>query len=131
MPSRYGSQAAPRTADESSKFSVALRITIGAVSALRARRQESDRKAATLASCLALLTNGYVLAMVFAIFVYVGAEVSVSAGMILPGRGVLPGGSRTVRFDALQRIGVGISRLGTSKATTIGAYEFAMRRLGV
>ena len=43
----------------------------------------------------------------------------------------IPGGSRTVRFDALQRIGVGISRLGTSEATAIGAYEFALRRLGV
>ena len=64
-------------------YSVALLITIAAVSMLRVRRQESDRKAATFASCLALLKNGYVLAMVFAIFVYVGAEVSVSAGIPL------------------------------------------------
>ncbi len=42
----------------------------------------------------------------------------------------LPGGARSVRFDALQRVGVGISRLGTSEATAIGACEFALRRLG-
>jgi glucokinase len=40
------------------------------------------------------------------------------------------GGGRAVRFDALQRVGVGISRLGTSEATAIGAYEYALRRLG-
>ncbi len=42
----------------------------------------------------------------------------------------VPCSSRTVRFDALQRVGVGISRLGTSEATAIGAYAFALRRLG-
>jgi glucokinase len=41
----------------------------------------------------------------------------------------VPGSSRKVRFDALQRTGVGISRLGTSEATAIGAYAFALRRL--
>jgi glucokinase len=34
-----------------------------------------------------------------------------------------------VRFDGLQRTGVGISRLGTSQATAIGAYSFALSRL--
>jgi glucokinase len=41
----------------------------------------------------------------------------------------VPGSSRKVKFDALQRTGVGISRLGTSEATAIGAYAFALRRL--
>jgi glucokinase len=41
----------------------------------------------------------------------------------------VPGSSRTVRFDGLQRTGVGISRLGTSEATAIGAYAFALSRL--
>jgi len=64
-------------------YAVALLITVLAVSALHLRRQEPEHKAATLASCLALLKNGYVLAMVGAIFLYVGAEVSVSAGIPL------------------------------------------------
>jgi glucokinase len=41
----------------------------------------------------------------------------------------VPGGSRKVKFDGLQRVGVGISRLGTSEATAIGAYAFALSRL--
>ncbi len=41
----------------------------------------------------------------------------------------VPGSTRTVRFDGMQRTGVGISRLGTSEATAIGAYAFALRRL--
>ena len=41
----------------------------------------------------------------------------------------VPGVARTVRFDGLQRVGVGISRLGTSEATAIGAYAYALTRL--
>ncbi len=41
----------------------------------------------------------------------------------------VPRSSRTVKFDALQRTGVGISRLGTSEATAIGAYAFALAHL--
>jgi glucokinase len=41
----------------------------------------------------------------------------------------VPGGTRKVRFDGLQRTGVGISRLGTSEATAVGAYAFALQRL--
>jgi glucokinase len=41
----------------------------------------------------------------------------------------VPGSSRKVRFDGLQRTGVGISRLGTSEATAIGAYVFALKKL--
>jgi len=41
----------------------------------------------------------------------------------------VPGSSRKVKFDGLQRVGVGISRLGTSEATAIGAYAFALSRI--
>ncbi|MBI4875596.1 MAG: ROK family protein [Acidobacteria bacterium] len=41
----------------------------------------------------------------------------------------VPRSSRRIRFDGLQRTGVGISRLGTSEATAIGAYSFALNRL--
>lgn len=41
----------------------------------------------------------------------------------------VPGSGRTIRFDGLQRTGVGITRLGTSEATAIGAYAFALARL--
>jgi glucokinase len=41
----------------------------------------------------------------------------------------VPGSSRTLRFDGMQRVGVGISRLGTSEATAIGAYAFALNQL--
>jgi fucose permease len=64
-------------------YAVAILITLLAVAALRVERKEPEHKAATLASCLALLKNGYVLAMVAAIFLYVGAEVCVSAGIPL------------------------------------------------
>ena len=41
----------------------------------------------------------------------------------------VPGSSRTARYDAFPRIGVGLSRLGTSEAVAIGAYAFALRKL--
>ena len=45
-----------------------------------------------------------------------------------------PGGgsakARTLRYDALPRIGVGLSRLGTSQAVCLGAYVFALKELG-
>lgn len=41
----------------------------------------------------------------------------------------VPGTKRTVKYDPLQRIGVGISRLGTSEAIAIGAYAFALKNL--
>ena len=64
-------------------YAVAILVTLLAVAALRIDRKESEHQAATLASCLALLKNGYILAMVSAIFLYVGAEVCVSAGIPL------------------------------------------------
>ncbi len=42
----------------------------------------------------------------------------------------IPDSSRTLEYDPLQRIGVGISRLGTSEAISLGAYAFAIDRLG-
>lgn len=64
-------------------YAAAIAITIVAVATLKVTEQKPDRPAATLASCLALLANPYVLSMVAAIFLYVGAEVSVSAGIPL------------------------------------------------
>jgi glucokinase len=42
---------------------------------------------------------------------------------------LVPGSGRKVRYDPLQRIGVGMSRLGTSEAVAIGACAFALRKL--
>ncbi len=42
---------------------------------------------------------------------------------------LVPGSGRKVAYDPLQRIGVGLSRLGTSKATALGAYAFALSML--
>jgi glucokinase len=41
----------------------------------------------------------------------------------------VPGGKRQIKYDPLQRLGVGVSRLGTSEAVAIGAYSFALRKL--
>jgi len=41
----------------------------------------------------------------------------------------VPGSTRTVQYDPLQRIGVGMSRLGTSEAVSIGAYAYAIHKL--
>ncbi len=41
----------------------------------------------------------------------------------------VPGGQRKLKYDPLARIGVGMSRLGTSEAVAIGAYAFALRKL--
>jgi len=38
----------------------------------------------------------------------------------------VPGTDRTVTYDPLKRIGVGVSRLGTSRAVSLGAYAFAL-----
>ena len=42
---------------------------------------------------------------------------------------VVPGSGRKVAYDSLQRVAVGLSRLGTSKAVAIGAYAFALSAL--
>lgn len=41
----------------------------------------------------------------------------------------VPGTTRRVKYDSMPRIGVGISRLGTSEAVAIGAYAFAVNQL--
>ena len=41
----------------------------------------------------------------------------------------VPGTQRKVKYDSLQRLGVGVSRLGTSEAVAIGAYAFALQKL--
>jgi glucokinase len=42
---------------------------------------------------------------------------------------VVPGSGRKVPYDPLERIGVGLSKLGTSKAVALGAYAFALAEL--
>jgi glucokinase len=42
----------------------------------------------------------------------------------------VPGSGRSLAYDPLQRVGVGMSRLGTSEAVAIGAYAFAIQKLG-
>lgn len=64
-------------------YMAALVVAVLAVAPLKVEEKKPEHQAATLGSCLALLKNGYVLAMVAAIFFYVGAEVSVSAGIPL------------------------------------------------
>ena len=41
----------------------------------------------------------------------------------------VPGSTRQIQYDPLQRTAVGISCLGTSEAVAIGAYAFALRKL--
>jgi glucokinase len=41
----------------------------------------------------------------------------------------VPRSSKTIVYDPLRRTGVGMSRLGTSKAVSVGAYAFALRAL--
>jgi glucokinase len=41
----------------------------------------------------------------------------------------VPGTTRTVQYDPLQRTAVGLARLDTSEAVAIGAYAFAVRKL--
>ena len=42
----------------------------------------------------------------------------------------IPGSDLKVLYDPLQRVGVGVSRLGTSEAIGLGAYAFALQQLG-
>jgi len=64
-------------------FSVALIITILAAGTLKLDPHDAGPTAVTFRSCLGLLANPFVLAMTLAIFLYVGAEVSISAGIPL------------------------------------------------
>ena len=42
----------------------------------------------------------------------------------------VPGSGRKIRYDAEKRTAIGLSRLGTSEAVTVGAYAYALSRLG-
>ncbi len=42
---------------------------------------------------------------------------------------IVPRPARSITYDPLPRIGVGLSRLGTSEAVAIGAYAFALHEL--
>jgi glucokinase len=42
----------------------------------------------------------------------------------------VPGSNHKLFYDPLRRIGVGVTRLGTSKAVSVGAYAFALNALG-
>jgi fucose permease len=64
-------------------YAVAILITLLAVSGLHVVEKRDKDRPATFGSCLRLLGNGYVFAMVAAIFLYVGAEVCVSSGIPL------------------------------------------------
>jgi len=44
---------------------------------------------------------------------------------------IVPGSGRKLAYDALPRVGVGVSKLGTSEAVAIGAYAFAISQLEV
>jgi MFS transporter, FHS family, L-fucose permease len=63
-------------------YAAALVVAVLAVAGLHVA-ERNDTHAATFTSCFKLLANPYVLMMVAAIFLYVGAEVSVSAGIPL------------------------------------------------
>lgn len=41
----------------------------------------------------------------------------------------VPFSSKTISYDPMKRIGVGVSKLGTSNAVSIGAYAYALDRL--
>ncbi|MEN6457756.1 MAG: ROK family protein [Thermoguttaceae bacterium] len=41
----------------------------------------------------------------------------------------VPGSTRTIKYDPLQRTAVGLTRLGTSEAVAVGAYAYALRKL--
>jgi MFS transporter, FHS family, L-fucose permease len=65
-------------------YTGAVFITLLAALGLLPRSpRDTSRQAATFSSCIALLKNGYVAMMVGAIFLYVGAEVSVSSSIPL------------------------------------------------
>jgi fucose permease len=64
-------------------FSVAILVALVAATTLKVGTAKREGHAVTLGGCVALLKSGFVAAMVIAIFLYVGAEVSVSANIPL------------------------------------------------
>jgi len=53
------------------------------------------------------------------------------SGFLQPASHIIPVPftDKTVSYDPSKRTGVGISRLGTSKAVSVGAYAYALKRL--
>lgn len=41
----------------------------------------------------------------------------------------IPGSDRTVIYDPMKRTGVAVSRIGASKAISIGAYNYALSQI--
>ena len=41
----------------------------------------------------------------------------------------VPYSDRKIMYDPLKRIGIGVSRLGTSRAVSIGAYAYALKQV--
>jgi fucose permease len=63
-------------------YTFLILVTLFLISPLKITEQKDpNSKPATFSSCISLLKNGYVLLMVIAIFLYVGAEVSMSSGV--------------------------------------------------
>jgi FHS family L-fucose permease-like MFS transporter len=63
-------------------YSILILINLLWFNAIKFEEKKSESASpASLASCIKLLGNGYVLMMVMAIFLYVGAEVSMSSGV--------------------------------------------------
>lgn len=89
-------------------YSATLALTLVAVSTIRPSSRRMTAVPATLQSCLALLRDPKILAMTCGIFLYVGAEVSVSSGIPLFLR---------------ERFGLEISRSGL---LGIGAFFLAL-----
>lgn len=63
-------------------YAIIILLTLLLVNPMKiTENKDGNSKPASLSSCFALLKNPYVFFMVFAIFVYVGAEVSMSSGV--------------------------------------------------
>ncbi len=63
-------------------FSILIVITLLLATPLKiSEHKDPSSKPASLRSCLSLLKNGFVFVMVMALFIYVGAEVSMSSGV--------------------------------------------------
>jgi len=63
-------------------YAILILVTLIWVMTIRiTERKDLDSKPASIAACFRLLCNGFVLVMVSSIFLYVGAEVSMSSGV--------------------------------------------------
>ena len=62
-------------------YVAAILLTIVVVGLTKIKEEKSDREPANVASCLSLLNNKFILAMVMGIFIYVGIEICMSSGV--------------------------------------------------